>query len=605
MNAPGDLGGFRRLWPHFAPYVRRERTGLALAALASVGLTASELLQPWPLKLVFDYALKLPRHGSVRGPLAPLAAWTPDSLLLLSAGILLAAAALSGLFGYGQTFFLSRAGQRIVTSLRERMFDHLQRLSLAFHRGSRTGDLLVRLTGDVNVLSDVLVEASMQVAGRLTLVVGMLTVMFLVDAPLTLAAVSVLPFMAWVVHRYSRRIRQAARSQRRREGAIASRAGEAIAHIALVKAFSREAEEGRRFSEESRAVLDTGVRASRLQATMQRGVEVLVAAGTGAVLWFGVHRVIAGRLTPGDLLVFTAYLKQMYRPIRDMAVLVNRLSKAHACAERVADILESEPEAEERPGLALAPRLRGEVAYEAVGFSYRDGEPVVRDVSFRVPAGARVAVVGPTGSGKSTLVGMLARFHEPRSGRVTVDGHDLRSFTLRSVREQVSLVLQEPMLFGGTLRDNIAYGRLEATQAEIEAAARAAQIHEFIESLPEGYDTAVSERGATLSGGQKQRLAVARAILRDAPLLILDEPTTGLDAESEAAVHAALQALSRGRTTFLITHRLATVANADLIVVLEDGRLAGAGSHAELLGTCDLYRRLVNHELAGHGTLVG
>ncbi len=601
--APGRRAALRRLLPHFAPYVKRERAGLIAAGLASLALAATDVLQPWPIKLVFDYVLRLHPHAARAGFLRPLAAWPSDRVLLLAAGSLVVVAVLRGLSGFGQTFYLSRAGQRIVTSLRERTFDHLQGLSLAFHRQSRAGDLLVRLTGDINVLSDVLVQASVEVSGRLLQLAGMAAAMLWMDASLTVAALAVLPLIALVVGHHSKQIRAAARSQRKREGAIAARAGEAIAHIAVVKAFTREDEEGRRFAAESGAVLTAGVRAGRVEAAMQRGVEVLVAIGTGLVVWMGVHRVLAGRLSPGDLLVFTAYLRQMYRPIRDVANLVNRMSKAQACAERVADILEVQPEVVERHGAKDAPRFLGGVAFEHVSFAYRPGKLVLEDISFHTPAGARVAVVGPTGSGKSTLVGCLPRFHDPTHGRVRVDGHDLGDFTLGSVRQQISLVLQDAMLFGTTIRDNIAYGRLGATPVEIETAARVAHIHDFILSLPDGYDTVVGERGATLSGGQKQRLAVARAVLRDAPILILDEPTTGLDAESEAAVHAALERLMEGRTTFLITHRLSAVTAADRILVLDQGRLVGQGTHFELLEGCALYRRLVQHELAGHASL--
>jgi ABC-type multidrug transport system fused ATPase/permease subunit len=409
--------------------------------------------------------------------------------------------------------------------------------------------------------------------------------------------------MAFVVGRYTRQIREAARAQRKREGNIAARAGEAISQIAVVKAFTREEDEGRSFAVETRAVLSAGVRAGRIEAAMQRGVEMFVAVGTGLVLWLGAHRVFTRTLSPGDLLVFTAYLKQMYRPIREIAGLINRTSKAQACAERVADILESEPETVERPGAIAAPSFQGALRFENVGLAYRPGAWAVRHVTFSVPAGARVAVIGPTGSGKSTLAGMVPRFHDPQEGALLVDGQDIRHFTLRSVREQVSLVLQEPMLFGGSIRENIAYGKANASEEEIVAAARAAFIHDFIQGLPDGYETRIAERGATLSGGQKQRLSVARAVLRNAPLLVLDEPTSGLDPDAESAVHLALHRLMKGRTTLLITHRMASAATADLIVVLEEGRVVGLGRHPELLGECSLYRRLVEQERSAHESL--
>jgi len=594
--APGWEAGVKERSPLakvLGPPLRRNRAALALAALATLVAGAAEVLRPWPLKLALDLFLAKPdRVHAKLGPFAFLAQW-PDSQALAALALgLVAVAALAGAFSYVQAIVLAGVGQRAILELRRRLFLHLERLSLAFHRRHRSGELLVHLVGDLNVLSDFLVTQTPVILGRGALLVGMLAIMLWMDPWLTLASLAFFPLLAWTVRRHVSALRKAAREQRRREGKIAGVAGESLQLIQVVQAFGAEQQEAERLDFEGRALLGAGLRAGRAEALLQRGVELVGAAGTGLVLYLGVQHARSGLLSAGDLVVFLSYLRGVQKPMRDLAQSVQRYAKASACARRVSQLLDTEPEVVDRPGSGPAPRLSGAIAFDAVGFSYGVGRPALDGVTFRLEPGERVAVVGETGAGKTTLLALLGRFYDPTSGVIRIDGRDLRDWTLASVRSQIALVLQEAALFGTTIRENLLLGRPDASEEELWAALADAQADGFVERLPAGLDTPLGERGSTLSGGQRQRLAVARAMLRDAPLLLLDEPSTGLDAVTDRAVREALERLARGRTTIVIAHQLDTVCHADRILVLERGRLVGNGRHAELLVTCAAYRRL-------------
>ena len=373
---------------------------------------------------------------------------------------------------------------------------------------------------------------------------------------------------------------------------IATRISEVMATVPLVQAFGRERHEQERFEAESTEYLEESIRNARIEAVATRSVVVIGALGTAAVVLVGSLQVLAGRMTPGDLLLFTSYVQSMYKPVRNLARLSNKYSKATVGAERISEILEVEPEIQDAPDAVEASELAGEVVFEDVSFDYGDDEGVLKDVSFAVHPGQRVALVGASGAGKSTLVSLILRLYQPQEGSIHIDGVNIRDYKLKSLRRQIGIVLQDSVLFGATIRENIAYGRLDATDDEIEAAARAANAHDFIVRLEDGYDTVLGERGDTLSGGQRQRIAIARAVIRDARVLILDEPMTGLDVESEARIQEALDRLMVGRTSFLITHDLHAVANADLVLLLEGGRVVEQGRHDELLERSARYRRL-------------
>ncbi|HMR66125.1 MAG TPA: ABC transporter ATP-binding protein, partial [Anaerolineae bacterium] len=410
-----------------------------------------------------------------------------------------------------------------------------------------------------------------------------LLLMLWLNWQLALVSLIAFPLFPLLLSRLTGRIRHVSREQRKREGAMAATAAESIGAIKVVQALSLEKILEKSFASTNQKSLKEGVKAKRLAAALERAVDLIVAAGTALVLWYGARLVLSGAITPGDLLVFVAYLKSAFRPMRDLAKYTGRLAKAAASGERVLDLLDLQPAIRNRPDAKVAPPFKGAVRLEHISFAYRPGQPVLKYLNLAVEPGEQVALVGPSGSGKSTLASLLLRLYDPTGGRVTIDGTDIRRFTLESLRSQIGIVLQDSVLFGVSIRDNIAYGNLEASDEAIKAAARLANAHDFIEALPDGYDTILGERGATLSGGQRQRIAIARAAVRQAPIIILDEATTGLDGGNEQDVLQALARLTKGRTTFIITHDLPTIEQADQILYLEDGAVVEQGTHAELL----------------------
>ncbi|MGH7731158.1 MAG: ABC transporter ATP-binding protein [Candidatus Eiseniibacteriota bacterium] len=573
-------------------YLARHRGALAAAALTTLVSGVAELLKPWPLKLALDLFLFPGDHSHRLGPFAFLRAWPEPVALGALAGLVILIAVMGGLAAYAQAMRLARVGQQVALDLRRRLFTHLERLSLAFHHRRHSGELLVHLLGDVNVLNDFLVSQSNLIVGRVALVVGMIAVMAWMDPLLTGGALMFLPVLAVAVRRHVRAIREATRNQRRREGRIAAVAGESLQLIQVVQAFGAEERQAGRLDREGREFLAAGLRSSRAEALIQRAVELVAALGMGLVLYLGILRVRSGALSPGDLVVFVSYLRTLQRPLRDLAQSAQRYAKASACARRVTHLLATPIDIVDLPGARPAPRLEGEITFQGVSFSYLPHRPALQDVSLRIEPGERVAVVGETGAGKSTLFALVGRFYDPTAGVVRVDGRDVREFTLASLREQIALVMQNPALFGTTIRENLIYGRPDAGEAALWAVLREAQAEEFVRDLPAGLDTELGERGSTLSGGQRQRLAVARALLRDAPLLLLDEPSSGLDASTDRLLRIAIARLTRGRTSLVIAHRLETVTAADRILVLDRGRLVGNGRHEALLACCDAYQRL-------------
>jgi ATP-binding cassette, subfamily B, bacterial len=586
-----SLPGMARVVRRFWPYVRRQRGLLAgsfVMLFAGVGL---RLLEPWPLKLVFDHVFDAAARGRPAAfPL--LGALDPAALLLVAALAVVALTAARALTDYAYTVGFALASNRALNEVREDLYRHLQRLSLSFHTRAKSGDLIVRVVGDVGMLKDATVTAALPLLANLLALAGMVGVMVWLEWRLAAVVLLTAPLFWLCTVRIGRRIREVARAQRQREGAMASTAAEALGAIKVVQALGLEATFAGTFTREGRHNLTEGVKASRLTARLERTVDVLIAAATALVLWYGARLVLGGALTPGDLLVFLAYLKTAFRPVRDLAKYTGRLAKATAAGERVLDLLDRQPEVRDLPGAVEAPPLRGRVGFEGVTFAYEPGEPVLRGLDFVAEPGRHVAVVGPSGVGKSTLASLLLRLYDPTAGRVLFDGRDVREYTLASLRRQASVVLQDNVLFATSVRENIACAAPGVDGAEVEAAARLANAHDFITALPQGYDTVLGERGVTLSHGQRQRIAIARAVVRRAPLLVLDEPTTGLDEENQRAVAEALGRLAAGRTTFLITHDLQLAARADLILYLEGGAVRERGTHAELLRAGGRYAAL-------------
>lgn len=599
--------GLRRVVGRFWPYIRRHSLLIVTSLFALFAGIGLRLLEPWPLKIVIDHVVGLkPSDGAFGIP--ALDALDPVALLTLSALALVIITGLRALADYAHTVGFALIGNRVTTQVRNDLYRHLQILSLSFHTKARSGDLVVRVIGDVNMLRDVAVTALLPLIANLLILVAMVAFMFWLQWQLALLAIAIIPLFWLSTVRFGRRIHEAARQQRQRQGAMAATVAESIGAIKVVQALSLEEMFARSFISRSQQSQREDVKGSRLTASLGRTVDVLLAIATALVLWYGGWLVLHDALSPGELLVFLTYLKRALNPLQDFAKYTGRLAKAAAAGERVLDLLDRTPEVRDLPDAVRAPPFRGVVRFENVSFSYEPGQRVLDGVEFEAQPGQHVALVGPSGIGKSTLISLILRLYDPVRGCVQIDGRDIRTYRLESLRAQISVVLQDSILFAASVADNIAYGAPGATFEQIEAAARLANAHEFIQALPQGYDTPVGERGVTLSHGQRQRIAIARAALRQAPILILDEPTTGLDEENERVVIEALVRLARGDgsnggqdksaspaqgcTTFLITHDLQLAARADLMLYIEDGRVLERGTHLELMQANGRYASL-------------
>ncbi|MDX2041596.1 MAG: ABC transporter ATP-binding protein [Acidobacteriota bacterium] len=573
-------------------HLRRVKGKLCLAALCTLGYTAAELLAPWPLKIIFDHILlekPLTPALSVLGEL--LAGGKGFAIVVISIAILLIAAA-KGAFSYGQLYLTSRVGHQMVYTLRRELFAHLQRLSLSFHSRARSGELLTKVTSDTNTLKDVFSESALSFVSQVLSVVGMFVVLFALNWRLSLIVMTIFPALLWTIFAIYRRVKLSARRQREREGRIATRISETIGSVVLVRAFGREAYEQQRFDAESSQNLDESVRTARMEAGASRAVEIINAVGIWAAVLFGALQVVNGRMSPGDVLIFTAYLTNMYKPLRLMAKLSTQFSKATVSAERIGEILNIEPDgANDDRGLRVE-SLRGEIAFQQVSFAYGDKKAVLNDVSFLIAPGQRVALVGASGAGKSTVASLILRFYRPQCGQVLIDGLPVGEYHRESLRREIGVVLQDNILFGASIRENIAYGKPDASTVEIEQAARLAYAHDFISALPDGYDTIIGERGSTLSGGQRQRICLARAVIKQPSILILDEPTAAIDAESSFLIGRAVERLQRGKTTLVISHQFTAMDSFDQIIVLKNGVVVEIGTHAQLLARRGYYFEL-------------
>ncbi|HWB50626.1 MAG TPA: ABC transporter ATP-binding protein [Stellaceae bacterium] len=567
-----------KLWPYLRVYRWQ-----VVWALAQVFLIAGfELLKPWPLQIVIDYVLggKAPAADN---PVAGLLSLPHDRLLLLACiGLVLVNFGSGGLtqLHYYTTI---KVGQNMVNDLRGALYAHLQRQSLAYHGQQRVGDLLYRITADSFAVQTMIMNGILPILSAVLLLGGMLVVLFPLDPVLTLLALTVVPVLFALIASFNRKIIDISTVARERESRVYSLVHWTMSAIKIVQAFTKEEEEHRRFMGASRESLRWSLRLYSWQQLYSGVVNLTIAAGTALVVYAGARAVMEGRLSLGQLLVFISYLAQLYTPINQITQSWGMIAGARVGARRVFEVLDTEADLPSGTRQFPPEGARGAIAWRAVSFNYLPETPVLGDIDFTVAPGQKIAIVGPTGAGKSTMLGLLPRFFDPTAGVVEVDGVDAREYQLTSLRRQIGMVLQPPLIFPLSVRDNIAYGRPDADDAAIEDAARRAFIHGRILELPEGYATPVGESGVALSEGEKQRLTIARALLRDAPILILDEPTSALDVETEAVVMAAIETLMEGRTTFIIAHRLSTIRTCDQIIVLRDGGIAEHGTLAELL----------------------
>ena len=564
----------RRVVSYLVPYSGR----LVLAVVQVVLIGGLELLKPWPLKLVIDHVLQ-----DVPVPWRFAAAWPREERLAAASAALVSIYVVLGLLAVVNNYFTISIGQSMVSDLRRDLYAHLQRLSLAFHSRREVGDLLYRVTADTYAIQTLSMNGLFPILSALVLLVGMFIVMVRLDWVLTLFALSVCPALFLTIGVLGSRIEHAATRAREGESRVYSLVQRGMAAIRVIQAFTKEEEEHRQFMVASEHSLAAGLHLYTLQTVYGSVINVVTAVGTMLVLWVGARHVLGGTLTVGEMVVFTAYLASLYGPINTILQTYGLIQSAKVGVRRVFEILDVEQDLVDGSRSFAGGRARGDVEWRAVSFAYNPGQPVLKRIDLCVEAGTRVAIVGPTGAGKSTLVSLVPRLYDVQAGALLIDGIDVREYRIRELRQQVAMVLQPPLVFPITIRENIAYGRPGATFAEITTAARLACAHDFIERLPQGYDTVVGEQGGTLSEGERQRLTIARALLRDAPILILDEPTASVDAETEALIMAGLQRLVTGRTTFIIAHRLSTVRQADLVIVIRDGQIVERGAFAELL----------------------
>ncbi|MDH5327897.1 MAG: ABC transporter ATP-binding protein/permease [Gammaproteobacteria bacterium] len=584
--------GLLRILRRFQPEIRQHLGLISLSFLALLGEVLFRLLEPWPLKFVFDRIIPVQAPDATPPESGLFQSMSPENLLIVAAIAVVIFAGLRALAAYGSTVGFALVGNRVLTEVRRKLYKHLQALSLSFHTKSRTGDLIVRMTGDVGLLQEVTVTAALPLLGNVLVLIGIIAVMFWLHWQLALISIAVVPLFWFATLRRSRSIREVSRKQRKTESALAATVAESFSAIKTVQALSLEQTFNDSFSSSAKKNLREGVKAKKLAAGLERYVDVLVAIATALVLWFGVSLVMKQQLTPGDLIVFLAYLKTAFKPLRNFAKFTGRLAKAAAAGERVVEILDLQPEVRDRDDARPAPALHGDIVFDKVAFFYEPEKPVLKNIQFSIRAGQSVALISPSGSGKTTLTGLLLRLYNPVAGRILIDGVDIQSYTIDSIRSQIGVVLQDTLLFAGSIRENIAFAAQDASEEQIQAAARLANAHDFITAMPDGYDTYVGERGVTLSNGQRQRIAIARAAICENRILILDEPTTGLDKESEREVITALEKLAENKTTFLVTHDLKIASRADIILHLKDGEVHELGSHEELVANSGSYASL-------------
>ncbi|MGA2688974.1 MAG: ABC transporter ATP-binding protein [Candidatus Korobacteraceae bacterium] len=574
--------------------LRPYRGQLVIILLAMLVETASSLASPWPLKVIIDNVVgnhKLP-HGLDEIVRPMLEHGNKLRVAGLAALAFVLIALLGALASYIDNYYTESVGQWVANDLRLKTYHHLQRLSLGYYNTHETGSLLSTITTDIATIQDFASSSTLNILVDMLTIVSMLGLMFWLNWDFTLIAVAVTPFMLFFISRFKKAVKKATHEVRKEQADIVAVVQQGLESMQVVKAFGRQDMEQQALADVSHATVVAALKARRVKSMLSPIVTITVAFCTAIVLWRGAALILAGAMTVGALTVYLSYLSKFFKPVKDLATTTNAIAQAAVGVERVQAILETDTILPERPD-AFEPRfLKGDIAFEHVAFGYLEDEPVLKDVNFTIEAGQLVGVVGPTGSGKSTVVSLIPRFYDVKSGTVKIDGRDVRDYKIHPLRDQIGYVLQDTVLFRGTILENIAFGRPNATREEIVDAAKLANADEFIARMPKGYDTMVGERGSTLSGGQRQRIGIARVMVRNSPILLLDEPTAALDSESEKLVIEALERLMKGRTVITIAHRLSTIRDADKIIVISGGVVAESGNHDQLMALNGIYAEL-------------
>lgn len=571
---------------------------LLLAGLCLLGATATQLLAPWPLKLVIDYVL-------LEQPLPPTLSFLESlfergpgfSLLILSSSIAVIAI-LNGSLSYFQMYTTAKIGYQLVHIIRRELFSHLQRLPLSFHKQTSIGEILTKFSGDTSTLREAFTDWALTLVAHLLTFVGMLIIMLSLNWQLALVVVATIPTLLGVLWYLNRQIILSVRTQRKQEGQITSKMNEILSSISLVQAFGREEHESDRFDIQSSKNLESSIRIVRASAAVTKSVAFVSAIGTAGTVFVGSWQVLEGHMTPGDLLIFVSYLRNLYKPVRDIGKLWAKFSKASVSSDRIAELLNIEPAIPEHEEGIAARELNGDITFDQVSFGYVSGQPVLHRVSFKIHKGQRIALVGASGAGKSTIVNLILRLYSPREGSIYIDGVNITDYQLEFLRSQIGIVLQDTILFGASIIENIAYGKPDATIEEVEDAARDAHAYDFIMSFPDGFDTVLSERGGTLSGGQRQRISLARAIIKRPSILILDEPTSAVDPISSSSIRDTIDHIQYGKTTLFISHQLTSMQQYDQILVLKNGHIVEHGPHDHLLELKGHYHELVYQQRA-------